>query len=67
MPFKHPMRAYTRANIEALDLSQNEVYGIFKDQSPIYIGSGDIRTRLLAHINGDNSCIVDPFPQSVGW
>ncbi len=62
MPFTTEIRRYTRANIESLNLGQNGVYGIFRGNSPIYIGSGDIRDRMLAHINGDNPCITENTP-----
>jgi len=28
----------------------------------IYVGSGDLRARLLDHLNGDNSCITRQGP-----
>lgn len=59
MPFDHnDMRSYTRANVQGLNRNQNGVYGIFQNDKAIYIGSGDIRQRLLDHLNGDNACIV---------
>ena len=62
MPFPDERRPYTRENILTLNSNQNGVYGIFKDTTAIYIGSGDIRERLLAHINGDNPCITQNNP-----
>ena len=62
MPFTTEMRPYTRENIEALTPNQNGVYGIFRDTKAVYIGSGDIRGRMLAHINGDNTCITQNLP-----
>lgn len=62
MPFKYDMRPYTKLNIGGLKPKQNGVYGIFRDEIAIYIGSGDIRERLLAHINGDNTCIMENTP-----
>jgi hypothetical protein len=58
------MRSYTRADIEGLNPNQNGVYGIFigKGKPAIYIGSGDIRERLLVHIGGDNPCITKRNP-----
>jgi len=38
------------------------VYGLLKSNQWVYIGSGDIRQRLLDHLNGDNSCIVSEKP-----
>ena len=55
-------RAFTRANIEALTENQMGCYGLFRDGQWIYVGKGDIRTRLLAHLNGDNTCITTARP-----
>jgi len=62
MPFTNKMRPYTKPEIESLDPNQNGVYGIFRDTISVYIGSGDIRERMLAHINGDNPCITGNTP-----
>jgi hypothetical protein len=62
MPFSNRMRPYTKPEIEALDPNQNGVYGIFRGTTAVYIGSGDIRERMLAHINGDNPCITRNTP-----
>jgi len=43
--------------------SQSGVYAIYNQQSWIYVGeSQDIRARLLAHLNGDNTCITNYGP-----
>jgi len=58
MPFpQQSARAFTRANIEAINPGQWGCYGLFKQGQWIYVGKGDIRTRLLDHLNGDNPCI----------
>ena len=63
MPFKsNTVRDFTRANVEALTPNQMGVYGLFKADVWVYIGSGDIRARLLAHLNGDNPCITAQRP-----
>lgn len=62
MPFKYGMRSYTRQSIESLKSKQNGIYGLFRDRIAVYIGSGDLKERLLAHINGDNSCITRNTP-----
>ena len=59
---KQESRQFTRANIEALSPNQNGCYGLFKQGTWIYVGKGDIRTRLLAHFNRDNSCIARQAP-----
>lgn len=56
-------RFFNRSDVEALLPNQNGVYGIFRYdafRNPvwIYIGKGDIRTRMLAHINGDKPIIL---------
>lgn len=62
MPFPHDMRPYTKARVGKLNPNQNGVYGVFRDSEAIYIGSGDIRERLLAHLNDDNECITREKP-----
>ena len=63
MPFNnadwHP---YTISHLHLLDPGQNGVYGIFSDNEPVYVGSGDIRERMIAHLNGDNDCITSNTP-----
>lgn len=62
MPFTTEMRPYTREDVLRLNPNQNGVYGIFRDSEAVYIGSGDIRERLLAHLDGDNPCITENNP-----
>ena len=62
MPFEHEKKPYTRESILRLNPDQNGVYGIFRGDRAVYIGSGDIRERMLAHIDGDNSCITQNTP-----
>lgn len=52
------VRTFNRADVEALNQNQSGVYGIFKQGQWIYIGKGDIRKRLLAHLAGDNPAIL---------
>jgi hypothetical protein len=40
----------------------NGVYGLFKQGTWVYVGKGDIRQRLLDHLNGDNPCITRQAP-----
>ena len=54
MPFlQQTPRSYTKANVELLGSGQIGVYGIFKQGQWLYVGKGDIRKRLLDHLNGD--------------
>ena len=62
MPFSTNIRPYTKEDILSLKPNQNGVYGIFSNTRAIYIGSGDIKERMLAHINGDNPCITRNIP-----
>jgi hypothetical protein len=63
MPFPtQTPRVFTRAEIEKITPSQNGCYGIFREGVWIYVGCGDIRTRLLAHLNGDNPRITRERP-----
>jgi len=63
MPFiAQTPRIYNQRNVEALKLDQMGVYGLLHQNNCIYIGKGDIRTRLLAHLNGDNPMILKHQP-----
>ena len=63
MPFiQQTPRAFTKQNVEALNPNQNGVYGIFNQSRWVYVGKGDIRARLLAHLNGDNPLILQDGP-----
>jgi hypothetical protein len=63
MPFpKQALRAFTRQNIEAVTPGQTGVYGLFRDSTWVYVGKGDVRERLLAHLDGDNPCITRQRP-----
>lgn len=63
MPFpKQSARQFTKANVEAITPGQKGCYGLFKDGVNVYVGKGDIRDRLLAHLNGDNPCITRQKP-----
>lgn len=59
MPFpQQTPRAFNRANVEALAPNQIGCYGLYTNGRWIYVGKGDIRKRLLDHLNGDNPCIT---------
>lgn len=63
MPFpQQNPRPYNRANIEALNPNQIGCYGLYRTGRWIYVGKGDIRQRLLDHLNGDNPCITREGP-----
>ena len=63
MPFiEQTPRQFTLHNVEAIRPNQNGVYGLFNQGSWIYVGKGDIRQRLLDHLNGDNPCILRNQP-----
>ena len=62
MPFTTKMRPYIRGRILTVKPDQNGIYGIFRDDKAIYIGSGDIRDRMTKHIDGDNDCITENTP-----
>ena len=54
---------FDRRNVESLTAGQDGCYGLFQDKgSWVYVGKGDLRQRLLAHLNGDNSCITRNRP-----
>ena len=63
MPFpQQTPRAFSRSEIESLTVNQNGCYGLFRQGAWIYVGKGDIRARLLAHLNGDNPAILRERP-----
>jgi len=63
MPFvQQTQRFFTKENVETINPGQFGVYGLFKEGICIYVGKGDIRKRLLDHLNGDNPCIVKAQP-----
>jgi hypothetical protein len=63
MPFPNQTsRTFTRADVESLNKGQNGCYGLFKQGVWVYVGKGDIRQRLLDHLNGDNPCITRQAP-----
>lgn len=52
MPFPTQTgRAFTRPSVEALSPNQTGVYGIYNQYRWVYVGKGDIRARLLAHLS----------------
>lgn len=53
---------FTKQYVEALPVGRIGVYGIFSGPRWIYIGQGDIRARLLAHLAGDIPCIQQNNP-----
>ncbi len=65
MPFQDPTpKSFTREAILALPAGLMGVYGIFKKDTWIYIGRGDIRAELLRYLGGENPCIVREQPTS---
>ena len=63
MPFINQTPGFfNRASIEALNQGQVGVYGLYKPGHWIYVGQGDIRQRLLDHLNDDNPCITREQP-----
>ncbi len=59
MPFPPQTKLpFTKEGIEALWPNQHGCYGIFSDDKCVYIGKGDLRDRLLDHVNGDNLAIL---------
>lgn len=59
---QQPGRPFTKQNVETLPPNQVGVYGIYNASQWIYIGQGNLRERLLAHLSGDNPCILRNSP-----
>ena len=54
MPFNNDRPwLFDRQAIESFDSGQTGVYAIYNARAWIYIGRGDIRQRLLDHLDGD--------------
>ena len=65
MPFRTDYEGpFTRQGIEKVPATAHGVYGLRKLGEWVYVGKGDIRDRLLSHLNGDNSCITRNNPTS---
>lgn len=64
MPFpSQSARAFTQENVEAIKPGQMGCYGLYRAGGAwVYVGKGDIRARLLRHLNGDNPCITREKP-----
>lgn len=63
MPFPNQTpQPFTKAGIEWLAPNQNGVYGIFRQGCWIYVGRGDLRARLLYHLDAKNALIDNQMP-----
>ena len=63
MPFPAQIpKIFNKANIESLYFNQMGVYGLYRPGQWIYVGKGDIRKRLMDHLNGDNPIISKGHP-----
>lgn len=63
MPFppQKPKR-FDRPSVEQLPSGAVGCYGLFRRDRWVYIGKGNIRDRLLAHLDGDSPAILDQQP-----
>ena len=63
MPFQGEKRPYNRKEVMAFPGFRHGVYGVFKDNVALFVGnSGDIKSRMLRHVNGDNPDITANAP-----
>lgn len=65
MPFVQELGVpFTRQDVLELPRDMKGVYGLrrISDVAWVYVGKGDIRARLLDHLNGDNPCITRERP-----
>lgn len=63
-PEQRPL-LFSRIIVEMLPEGRNGCYGLFKEGQWVYVGKGDIRQRLMDHLNGDNPCITRHAPTHV--
>jgi len=54
--------SFNREAIESFNIGQTGVYAIYNARKWIYIGRGDIRQRLLDHLDGDIPSISTNSP-----
>lgn len=59
-PPQTPM-PFTKEAIEQLCPYQFGCYGLLNQAGFVYIGKGDIRTRLLAHLRGETNPLISLF------
>jgi hypothetical protein len=52
---------FTQENVDKSP-DQDGVYGLVRDTTAVYIGGGNIRSRLQNHFRGGNSCITREKP-----
>lgn len=63
MPFPSQVpRIFDRTDVASLIDNQYGCYGIFRSDAWVYVGKGNIRSRLLDHLNGDNPAILRARP-----
>ena len=64
MPFpKQDPKPFIRERILSIAGNPDGCYGLYvSGREWVYVGSGDIKARLLAHLNGDNPCITNHQP-----
>ncbi len=63
MPFQNGTTGnFTREGIQALPSGLMGVFGIYRKDTWIYIGRGDIRVELLRYLGGENLCITAQGP-----
>ena len=55
-------KLFVRAAVESLRPGLRGCYGLFRGDQCLFIGKGDIRRRLLAHLEGDDATISRSFP-----
>jgi hypothetical protein len=59
MPFvNREPRPFDSRAVESLIPHQHGCYAIFAGDRCVYVGHGDIRSRMLSHLAGDNQCIA---------
>ena len=55
-------KPYNKGRVERITGGQEGCYGLYRGDTWVYVGKGDIRGRLLDHLNGDNPCITKEKP-----
>lgn len=54
----YTVHQFTRSDIESLAPDTEGCYALYSGDVCVYVGAGNLRARLLAHLEGDIYCIT---------
>ena len=53
---------FSEIGVSSVPDSARGVYGLYRTGVWVYVGKGEIKNRLLAHLRGDSLCITTERP-----